>query len=117
MSAPNVVKVLQKEGAISDEVDYAIMNYLMKKRGGGFTACQPSLVELEGGKQAIKMGLDSTFIDKNNQLMGLGIVGLMFIDYETLNVIYCTPLEELEANIKKLEESGIEPQHRPRGKY
>ncbi|TFG19988.1 MAG: hypothetical protein EU529_15530 [Promethearchaeota archaeon] len=117
MSAPNVVKVIQKEGAISDEIDYAIMSYLMKKRGGGFTACQPSLVELEGGKQAIKMGIDSTFIGKNNQLMGLGIVGLMFIDLETLNVIYCTPLEELEANIKKLEESGIEPQHRPKGKY
>lgn len=117
MSAPNVVKVIQKEGAISDEVDYAIMNYLMKRRGGGFTACQPSLVELEGGKQAIKMGIDSTHIDKNNQLMGLGIVGLMFIDFETLNVIYCTPLEELEANIKKLEDAGIEPQHRPKGKY
>lgn len=117
MSAPNVVKVIQKEGSISDEIDYAIMTYLMKKRGGGYTACQPSLVELEGGKQAIKMGIDSTFIGKNNQLMGLGIVGILFIDYETLNVIYCTPLEELEANIKKLEEAGIEPQHRPRGKY
>ena len=117
MSAPNIVKVVQEQGAISDEVDYALMTYLMQKRGGGYTACQPSLVELEGGKQAIKMGIDSTFIDKNNNLMGLGIVGTLFIDSQTLSVIYCTPLEELESNIQKLKDAGITPQPRPKGKY
>ena len=117
MSAPNVVKVIQEQGSISDEVDYALMNYLLKNRGPGYTACQPSLVELESGKQAIKMGIDHTFIDKKNQLMGLGIVGTLFIDFETLKVIFCTPLEELEANIIKLRETGIEPQSRPKGKY
>ena len=112
-----VKKILQEKGAISDEVDYAIMNYLLRNRGPGFTACQPSLVELEGGKKAIKMGIDNTFIDKNNQLMGLGIVGNLYIDSETLKILYCTPPEELESNINKLKEAGIEPQPRPKGKY
>ena len=112
-----VKKILQEKGAISDEVDYAIMNYLLRNRGPGFTACQPSLVELEGGKKAIKMGIDHTFIDKNNQLKGLGIVGNLYIDSETLKILYCTPPEELESNINKLKEAGIEPQPRPKGKY
>ena len=50
MTIPNILKVLQEKGAISDELDYALMNYLLKNRGTGYTACQPSLVELEGGK-------------------------------------------------------------------
>ena len=104
MSAPNVIKVLQENGEINDELDYAIMNYLLKNRGSGYTACQPKLVELEGEKQAIKMDLDHTFIDKNNQLMGLGIVGNIFIDIDTLQVIYCTPKEDLEQNIEKFEQ-------------
>jgi len=117
MTIPNVVKVLQEQGAISDELDYALMNYLLKNRGTGYTACQPSLVELDGGIKAIKMGIDNTFIGKNNQLMGLGIVGSLFIDHDSLKVIYCTPKEELEANIEKLKNAGITPQNRPKGKY
>ena len=117
MSAPNVVKVVQEQGEINDELDYALMTYLMKNRGGGFTPCQPKLVELEGGKQAIQMGIDNTFIGKNNQLMGLGIIGNLFIDVDTLQVIYCTPKEELDQNIEKLKNAGIDPQPRPKGKY
>ncbi len=117
MSAPNVVKVLQEHGEINDELDYAIMTYLLRNRGTGYTACQPQLVELEGNKQAIKMDIDQTFIDKENQLMGLGIVGNIFIDVGSLQVIYCTPNEELENNIEKLKNAGIQPQPRPRGKY
>ena len=117
MPIPNVLKVLQEQGSISDELDYALMNYLLKNRGTGYTACQPSLVELEGGKQAIKMGIDNTFIGKNNQLMGLGIVRTLLIDNDSLHVIYCTPKEELEANIEKLRNAGITPQTRPKGKY
>jgi hypothetical protein len=49
--------------------------------------------------------------------MGLGIVGNLFIDYDTLKIIYCTPKEELEANIQKLKSFGIEPQPRQHGKY
>ena len=117
MTIPNILKVLQEKGAISDELDYALMNYLLKNRGTGYTACQPSLVELEGGKKAIKMGIDNTFIGKENQFMGLGIVGTLIIDYDTLKVLYCTPKEELESNIEKLRNAGIDPQIRPKGKY
>ena len=117
MPTPNVVKILQEEGAINDELDYALMNYLLKNRGTGYTACQPSLVELEEGKKAIKMNIDNTLIDKNNQLMGIGIVGTLFIDSETLQVIYCTSKEDLENNIEKLKSAGYQPQPRPRGKY
>ena len=89
----------------------------MKNRGQGFTACQPQLVELEDGKKAIKMGIDNTFVDRNNNLMGLGIVGNIFIDNDTLKVIYCTSKEDLIKNIEKLANAGIEPQPRPKGKY
>ncbi|MFX1314947.1 MAG: hypothetical protein ACFE9T_03725 [Promethearchaeota archaeon] len=117
MSAPNVIKIIQENGEIDDELDYAVMNYLLKNRGTGYTACQPQLVELEGGKQAIKMDIDHTFIDKDNQLMGLGIVGNLFIDLDTLKVLYCTPKEDLENNIEKLKNANIQPQSRPKGKY
>lgn len=117
-SAPNVIKILQ-EGEIKDELDYSLMKYLMRKRGPGFTACQPQLVELENNKQAIKMNIDNTFIDKDNNLMGLGIVGTLFVDIESpeLNVIYCSSSEELAINIEKLKNTGIQPQARPKGKY
>ena len=117
MSIPNVVNILQEDGAINDELDYALMTYLLKNRGTGYTACQPSLVELEGDKKAIKMNIDNTLIDKNNQLMGIGIVGTLFIDSETLQVIYCTSKEDLDNNIEKLISAGYKPQPRPRGKY
>lgn len=117
MPTPTIKNVIEQTGSISDELDYALMNYLLKKRGTGYTACQPSLVELEGGKKAIKMGIDNTFIGKENQLMGLGIVGTLIIDYESLEVLYCTPKEELESNIEKLRNAGITPQARPKGKY
>jgi len=117
INAPKIVKILQERGDINDELDYALMNYLITNRGTGYTACQPQLVELEGGKKAIKMDIDSTFVDKDNNLMGLGIVGNLFIDHDTLQVLYCTPVEELLKNIEKLRTAGIQPQKRPRGKY
>ncbi len=117
MLPPKIIKVIQEKGEINDEIDYALMNYLLKNRGTGYTACQPALVELEGEKKAIKMNIDNTLVDKNNQLMGLGIVGALFINYDTLDVIYCTSKEELEENIDKLKKAGIEPQPRPKGKY
>jgi hypothetical protein len=117
MEDPAIIKILQENGEINDELDYALMNYLIQNRGPGYTACQPSLIELEDGKKAIKMSLDHTFVNKDNQLMGLGIVGKIYIDHDTLQVIFCTPSEELEKNIKKLHDAGIEPQSRPKGKY
>jgi hypothetical protein len=114
---PKIVKVLRERGEINDEVDYALMNYLMQNRGTGFTVCQPQLVELEGNKNAIKLNIDNTFVNNENRLMGLGIVGTLFVDYDSLSVIYCTPKVELEKNIQKLKDAGIQPQPRPRGKY
>ena len=114
---PRINKVLQEKGVINDELDYAVMNYLMQNRGTGYTACQPQLVELEGNKKAIKLNIDNTFVNNANQLMGLGIVGSLFVDYNSLSVIYCTPKAELEQNIQKLSDAGIIPQPRPKGKY
>lgn len=117
MDNPQIKKVIEEEGEISDELDYALMNYLLRNRGSGYTPCQPQLVELESGKKAIKMSIDNTFIGKNNELMGLGIVGKIFIDPESFDIIYATPKELLEKNIEKLENSGVKPQQRPKGKY
>jgi len=117
MAVPKIKKILEEKGQISDELDFALMNFLLENRGTGYTACQPQLVQLESGKQVIKMNIDNTFIDKNNHLMGLGIVGKIFIDPESYEVIYATPKEELKNNIQKLEDAGFEPKPRPRGKY
>ena len=117
MMNPSVIKILEERGEINDELDYALMNYLLKNRGAGYTACQPQLVEIEGGNKAIKMNIDHTFVDKDNQLMGLGIVGNIYIEVDSLQVVYCTPAEELVRNIEKLKTAGIKPQTRPRGKY
>ena len=117
MMNPSVIKILEEQGEINDELDYALMNYLLKNRGAGYTACQPQLVEIEGGKKAIKMSIDHTFVDKENQLMGLGIVGNIYIEIDSLKVVYCTPAEELVRNIEKMKEAGIKPQPRPKGKY
>lgn len=117
MQDPSIIKIIQEQGEINDELDLALANYLIQNRGPGFTACQPSLVELEGGKKAIKMDIDHTFIDEDNQLMGLGIVGKIYIDLDSLQVIYCTPLKDLATNIGVLKSAGIQPQIRPKGKY
>lgn len=118
-NAPTVKKVLQDKGEINDELDFALMNYLITNRGTGYTACQPQLVELDNSKKAIKMNVDHTFIDKDNHLMGLGIVGTLFVDVESpeLDLIYCSSSEELTKNIEKLKNAGIQPQPRPKGKY
>ncbi len=117
LESPKIVKILQEKGEINDELDYAIMNYLLQHVGPGYTACKPQLVELEDEKQAIKMGIDSTYIGKGNQLMGLGIVGIILIGLPEQDVLYTTSLPELEENIEKMKHAGIEPQVRPRGKY
>ncbi|HMF32416.1 MAG TPA: hypothetical protein VKK79_13425 [Candidatus Lokiarchaeia archaeon] len=117
MPEPAIKKVIEESGEISDEMDYALANYLAQNEYLGYTPCQPSLVELKNGKKAIRMGLDVTFIGEGNQLMGYGIVGYVYIDAESMDVIYCSPKPELEANNETLVNSGIEPQPRPRGKY
>ncbi len=116
-NAPTVIKILQEKGEINDELDFALMNYIMTNRGTGYTACQPQLVELDNSKKAIKMNIDHTFVDKDNVLMGLGIVGNLFIDFDSLQVIFCSSIEDLINNIEKLKNAGIKPQPRPKGKY
>ena len=32
MQDPSIIKILQKQGEINDELDYAIMNYLLQNR-------------------------------------------------------------------------------------
>ncbi|GAF73145.1 unnamed protein product, partial [marine sediment metagenome] len=54
---------------------------------------------------------------KDNHLMGLGIVGTLFIDVDSLQVMFCSSADELEQNIEKLKNAGIQPQPRPKGKY
>jgi hypothetical protein len=63
------------------------------------------------------MNIDNTFIDKDNKLLGLGIIGTLFIDVESLQVMYCSSAEQLAKNIEKLKNAGILPQARPKGKY
>ena len=48
---PTIVKVLQERGEINDELDFALMNYLLQNRGLGYTVCQPQLVELSDGNK------------------------------------------------------------------
>ncbi len=113
---PVVVNTVVERGEISDELDYALANYIAENLGFGYTACQPQLVELESGN-AIKIGLDHTFISKDRELMGYGIVGHIYIDAETQEILFCTPKEILEENIKLLLDEGIKPKPRPKGKY
>ncbi|MHA1671320.1 MAG: hypothetical protein ACTSV5_12200 [Promethearchaeota archaeon] len=117
LNPPTIGKILQERGEINDELDYALMNYLLQNRGLGFTACQPKLVELNDGSKSIKLDIDHTFLGNNNELLGLGIIGSIFVDYEKLEITYCTPIEELKQNIQKLKSAGVKPQSRPKGKY
>ncbi|OLS16289.1 MAG: hypothetical protein RBG13Loki_0112 [Promethearchaeota archaeon CR_4] len=114
---PVVKKIIEEQGEISDEIDYALANFVANNIGFGYTPCQPALVELNNGKQVIRMGLDHTFVGAKNQLMGYGIVGYLYIDPETMDVLYCTPSEELEKGVETILNSGVAPQPRPRGKY
>jgi hypothetical protein len=117
MPEPVVKRVIEETGEISDEMDYALANYLTQNEYFGYTPCQPSLVELKNGKNAIKIGLDHTFIGEDNQLMGYGIVGYIYVDADSTEIIFCPPVADLEANVETLVDSGIDPQPRPRGKY
>lgn len=122
MEEPEVVEVLAEAGEISDELDYFISRYVMQVRGFGLTPCQPKLVKLSNGKSAIKLGLDHTFLDsETNQMMGYGIVGYVYVDYESSStenpqILYITPKEDIDLNIEQLT-SDVEPQPRPHGKY
>ncbi|MBN2154581.1 MAG: hypothetical protein JW776_00870 [Candidatus Lokiarchaeota archaeon] len=118
---PKIFKVLEEAGELSDELDYMVNNRLMAERGMGYTACTPSLVEIEhNGKrvEAIKMGIDHTFVDSDSgQVMGYGIVGYLFFQTDPFEIIFITPKEQLEEKINYILESGMEASERPKGKY
>ena len=110
---PKVVKVLQKAGKVNEEIDWQVAKHVMSL--GGYTACQPSLVELENGKQAIKYLLDKTVVEKDG-LYGYGIVGSLYVSLDPLGILWFTPKEILEKNSEELIKTA-KPQKRPRGAY
>lgn len=113
---PRVTSIITA-GEISDEVDYAVAMYIGNERGFGLTACQPHLVEIDDGRQLVRMAIDSTFRGDDNKIYGYGEVGRIYLDpNDNFAVIWCSPAEEIEANRNELMET-VEPEERPRGKY
>ena len=118
---PKILNVVEEAGELSDELDYMVNNSLMAEIGMGYTACSPSLVDIElGGKstQVIKMGIDHTYVDSDSgQVMGYGIVGYLFFCADPFEVVYITPKNQLEEKVTYILESGMEASERPKGKY
>ena len=129
---PRIASVLAAAGDVSDEVDYAVNNFVMTERGLGLTACQPSLVQLEDGGQAIRFKLDSTFIDnETNKIMGYGKIGteegfagevyLSFNpeDPDDMHPLYITPQSLIDTAVQQIlsNPEQFPPTERPRGKY
>jgi len=110
MEEPKVVKVIQKAGKVDDEIDWQVAKHVMNL--GQYTPCQPSLVELEGGKQAIKYLIDKTVVEKDG-LYGYGIVGSLFVSLDPLGIMWFTPKEILEKRSEELIKTA-KPQKRPR---
>ena len=121
MQEPKILKVVEESGELSDELDYLVNNRLMAERGMGYTACSPSLVEIDhtgSAAQVIKMGIDHTYVDSDSgQVMGYGIVGYVFFNAEPFDVLYITSKEDLESKVKYILESGMGSSVRPKGKY
>ncbi|MHA1144164.1 MAG: hypothetical protein ACTSRW_05450 [Candidatus Helarchaeota archaeon] len=112
---PKVVKVIHETGALNDELDWEITKYLTNL-GIGYTPCHPSLVELEGGKQAIQILIDKTAVLKDG-VYGYGIIGKIFIEMpkspSDLRIIWMTPKEELESKGNEVLKTA-QPQKRPK---
>lgn len=107
---PKVVKVLEKSGSVNEEIDWQVAKHVMDF--GGYTPCQPSLVELEGGKKAIKYLIDKTVVEKDG-LYGYGIVGSVYVSIEPLGIMWMTSKEVLDKQSEKLIKTA-KPQKRPR---
>ena len=129
---PEIIAVIAAEGEVSDEIDYAVNRFISAERGMGLTACQPSLVEIKDGSQAIRFKLDSTYIDaKTNDMMGLGqlgqeegFVGEVFISYieddpEDIHMLFLTPEDEIDEITESVmaNPKDYPPNPRPSGKY
>ncbi|MHA1379096.1 MAG: hypothetical protein ACTSRG_12005 [Candidatus Helarchaeota archaeon] len=107
---PKVVKVIQEKGIVDEEIDWQVAKHVMAL--GQYTPCAPSLVELEGGKQAIKYLIDKTVVEKDG-LYGYGIVGSLYVSVNPLGIMWFTPKETLEKNSEELIKTA-KPQKRPR---
>ena len=115
MSEPVVKKVIHPEGQIPDELDWELTKKLMEF-GVGYTPCQPSMVELEDGRQAIKLNIDKTAV-KSDGVYGFGIIGSIYLEIPKsptdLRIIFITPKEVLEELGNKALQTA-EPQKRPK---
>ena len=121
MQEPKILRVIEESGELSDELDYIVNNSLMQARGMGYTACAPSLIEIDyngNAMEVIKMGIDHTYVDsETGMVMGYGIVGYIFFKAEPFEIVFITPENQLEEKIKFVLESGMEATERPKGKY
>ena len=126
MAEPNIIRVIEPKGEVSDLIDYIANNLVIKEVGFGYTACQPSLCEIklnDRNVNSIKFGLDHTYVDSDG-VKGYGIVGKLFIsmpedpeDPNKTELYYITPKSELEEKIQYIHENNIQAQPRPKGKY
>jgi hypothetical protein len=107
---PKVVQVIEEKGKVDEQVDWQVAKHVMAL--GQYTPCQPSLVELEGGKQAIKYLIDKTVVEKDG-LYGYGIVGSLYVSLDPLGIMWFTPKEILEKRSEELIKTA-QPQKRPR---
>ncbi|MHA1311511.1 MAG: hypothetical protein ACTSWR_09030 [Candidatus Helarchaeota archaeon] len=112
-SKPKVVKVLAEHGKVSDEIDWNVYKFLMNERGPGYTACSPSLVELDNGKKAIKFLIDLTAVLDDGNLYGYGIIGEIYVNFENGEIIWATPIETLREKAAELIKIA-KPQLRPK---
>ncbi|MBD3227337.1 MAG: hypothetical protein GF329_04040 [Candidatus Lokiarchaeota archaeon] len=112
-SKPKEEKVLAKHGKVSDQIDWKVYKFLMNERGPGYTACKPSLVQLDDGTQAIKFLIDLTAVLDDGNLYGYGIIGEIYVDYKTGEIIWATPIEELRKKSSELFKVA-KPQLRPK---
>ncbi len=111
MNPPKVTKVIHETGQVADEIDWNISKFLIAERGPGFVACSPSLVELEGGTQAIKFLIDFTAVQEDG-VYGYGIVGELYSDLQG-KVLWCTPKEIMEQKRDELV-TTVQPEKRPK---
>ena len=108
---PKVNKVLHESGQVADEIDWNVSKFLMNDRGVGYVPCCASLVELEGGSQAIRFQIDFTAMEEDG-VYGYGYVGELFSDAQG-NVTWCSPKEAMEQKRDELVATA-EPQKRPK---
>jgi len=115
MESPKISRILHESGAISDEIDWNLAKFLLAERGTGYVPCCASLVELEGGTQSIRLQIDFTAVEEDGVYgygnMEKGFVGELFADLQG-NVIWCTPLEEMERRRDELI-ATVQPGKRP----